>query len=102
MILLSEASAEAEMSLILIYVSVTHIYHQKSDNHTFQRKSYPLHKSRNLFKPMMLVAPDGYIIDVHWSFSVRDSDATMLDAHEQIDGARFIQIIFQKRRQFCS
>lgn len=42
----------------------TYIYIQKSHDYEFQRLSYSLHKNRPLVKPMMVVAPDGYIISV--------------------------------------
>uniref|UniRef100_T1L5D7 DDE Tnp4 domain-containing protein n=1 Tax=Tetranychus urticae TaxID=32264 RepID=T1L5D7_TETUR len=41
----------------------TYIYHQKSFHNSHQRESYSPHKYRHLFKPMMIVAPDGYILE---------------------------------------
>jgi hypothetical protein len=42
----------------------TYIYIQKSHDYEFQRLSYSLHKNRPLVKPMMVVASDGYILNV--------------------------------------
>ena len=42
----------------------TYIHIEKSDNYSFQRPSYSMHKGRPLVKPMMLVATDGYILSV--------------------------------------
>ena len=55
----------------------TYIYHQKSFHHSFQRSSYSPHKYRNLFKPMMIVAPDGYVLDVKGPYSAKTDDATI-------------------------
>ena len=38
----------------------TYIYIEKSGDYAFQRHSYSVHKGRQLIKPMMLVATDGY------------------------------------------
>ncbi|XP_075985546.1 uncharacterized protein LOC142982751 [Anticarsia gemmatalis] len=40
----------------------TYIYVQKSSNFLFQRKTYSLHKFRNLVKPFLIVCTDGYIV----------------------------------------
>lgn len=56
----------------------TYIYLQKSMNFLFQRKSYSLHKFRNLLKPFLIVCADGYIIDVYGPYAATTSDATIL------------------------
>lgn len=42
----------------------TYIYIEKSSNFVFQKKTYSMHKGRNLVKMMMLVSMTGKILDV--------------------------------------
>ena len=58
----------------------TYIYLQKSSNYLFQKKTYSLHKYRNLVKPFLIVAPDGYIIDVFGPYPATESDADIMKA----------------------
>jgi hypothetical protein len=51
---------EEDMILIL---DGTYLYAEKSSNFYLQRRSFSSHKNRNLFKPMMVVCPDGYVIE---------------------------------------
>ncbi|XP_062596761.1 uncharacterized protein LOC134258244 [Saccostrea cucullata] len=48
----------------LLVLDGTYIYIQKSNNFTFFRRSYSLHKHRPLVKPMMVVTTSGYIVSV--------------------------------------
>lgn len=57
----------------------TYIYIQKSSNYIFQRKSYSIHKSRQLLKPFLAVAANGYIIDVFGPYNSNDSDSKILN-----------------------
>lgn len=57
----------------------TYIYIQKSGNHDFQRQAYSMQKHRCLVKPMMVVTPDEYIIEVYGSFKATENDATILN-----------------------
>jgi len=41
----------------------TYLYIDKPGDFEEQRKTYSLHKHRNLYKPMMIVLPSGYLID---------------------------------------
>lgn len=43
----------------------TYAYIDKSSNYQGLRKSFCMHKHRHLVKPIVIVAPDGYILDVH-------------------------------------
>jgi hypothetical protein len=52
-----------EKSAVLV-LDGTYIYIQKSSNYKFQRVSYCLHKHRPLVKMMIIVASDGYILNV--------------------------------------
>jgi hypothetical protein len=57
------------VGLVLEYVALANNHLQiatciysKSSNYKFQRRSYIIHKHRNLVKPMVIVASDGYIL----------------------------------------
>ena len=52
-----------ENSAILV-LDGTYIYIQKSSNYKFQRVCYSMHKHRPLVKMMVIVASDGYILNV--------------------------------------
>lgn len=57
----------------------TYLYTQKSGNYDFQRKSYSMQKHRCLVKPMMVVTPDEYVVEVYGSFEATKNDATIMD-----------------------
>lgn len=63
----------------------TYIYLQKSANFLFQRKTYSLHKFRNLVKPFLIVCSDGYIVDVIGPYPATTSDATIMTQMMQDD-----------------
>lgn len=54
-----------EEKVAIIYVDGTYVDIPKSSNFRVLRQSYCLHKHKHLIKPIMLVAPNGYILDVH-------------------------------------
>lgn len=56
----------------------TYFFCHKSGNFRFQRDTYSMQKKRNLVKPMVCVAPDGFIIDIFAPFKASDNDATIL------------------------
>ncbi|CAK1603536.1 unnamed protein product [Parnassius mnemosyne] len=56
----------------------TYIYINKSSNYMFQKQSYSLHKYRNLLKPFMIVACDGYIVDCFGPYKATTSDAEIM------------------------
>lgn len=55
-------------------------YLQKSSNYLFQKKTYSLHKYRNLVKPFLIVASDGHIIDIFGHYPATESDASIMKA----------------------
>jgi hypothetical protein len=74
----------------------TYIYVPKSSNNRFQRLTYSAHKGTNLVKPMMVVAPNGWILDAFgpdkfWNGSVSDS-AIMLEMMDQ----EWFQLVFRR------
>lgn len=54
------------------------MYLQKSSNYLFQKKTYSLHKYRNLLKPFLLVVTDGHIIDVFGPYPATQSDSDIM------------------------
>ncbi|CAF2876294.1 unnamed protein product [Rotaria sp. Silwood2] len=58
----------------------TYIFIQKSSNNQLQRKSYSMHKHRNLVKPMILTTTDGYILCALGPFfsDYKNNDASIL------------------------
>nr|XP_034194639.1 uncharacterized protein LOC117610900 [Osmia lignaria] len=56
----------------------TYIYHQKSSNFRFQRKTFTAQKMRNLLKPMVCVTTTGRFIDIDCCWSNEVNDAAIL------------------------
>jgi hypothetical protein len=63
---------------VAVILDGTYIYIQKSSNNLFQRKTWSGHKNRHLVKPMVMVAPDGYILDITGPYFATENDATIL------------------------
>lgn len=66
-----------EKSVISIWDG-TYIYCQQSGNYRFQKETYSVQKKRNLVKPMVCVASDGFIIDIFCPFKASENDASIL------------------------
>lgn len=64
----------------IVIADGTYIYTQKSSNYLFQKKTYSLHKYRNLVKPFLVVCCDGYILDVFGPYAATTNDATILNS----------------------
>lgn len=58
----------------IIICDGTYVHFQKSSNYLFQKKTYSLHKFRNLVKPFLMVSTDGHIIDIFGPFPTTMSD----------------------------
>lgn len=71
---------EGESRKPIIIVDGTYVYLQKSSNYSFQKKTYSLHKYRNLVKPFLMVATDGHIIDIFGPYPANTSDADIMKA----------------------
>lgn len=57
----------------------TYIYIQKSSNYAFQRKTYSMQKKRPLIKPMMVVTPNGYILETFGPYPANLNDAEIMN-----------------------
>lgn len=62
----------------IVIMDGTYIYVEKSSNYSYQKKTYSLHKYRNLVKPFIVVCCDGYILDVMGPYPATKSDADIL------------------------
>ncbi|KAJ8671549.1 hypothetical protein QAD02_002808 [Eretmocerus hayati] len=69
-----------ERPRVILYRDGTYVEVETSSNFSAAKKSYNLHKHHYLLKPVMLVAPDGRILDIHGPYfsDIRNNDATML------------------------
>ena len=64
----------------ITYIDGTYSYCHKSNNFRVLRQSFCRHKGRHLIKPALLVASDGYILDIHGPYfsDAQNNDAAML------------------------
>lgn len=63
----------------IVIADGTHIYVQKSSNYLYQKKTYSLHKYRNLIKPFLIVCTDGYIVDVLGPYPATTTHANIIN-----------------------
>lgn len=71
---------EPEQQKAIIFCDGSYLEVQKPTNFQAQRMSYSSQKHYNLVKPGLMVAPDGYILDIHGPYfsDNRNNDAAML------------------------
>ncbi|XP_051176697.1 uncharacterized protein LOC127291551 [Leptopilina boulardi] len=71
---------DPNVPVAIAIIDGTYVYTQKPTNFQAQRQSYSLHKGDQLVKPALIVAPDGYILDIHGPYfsDSRNNDAAML------------------------
>ncbi|XP_050508545.1 uncharacterized protein LOC126885834 [Diabrotica virgifera virgifera] len=67
----------------IIYIDGTYLKIPKSSNFRSLRQTYYLHKGYHLIKPVLIVGPDGYILDVQGPYfsDSRNNDAAILQHH---------------------
>ncbi|KAH9634750.1 hypothetical protein HF086_013610 [Spodoptera exigua] len=65
---------------VIVICDGTYIYINKSSNYMFQKYTYSLHKYRNLLKPFLIVASDGYILDCFGPYKATTSDAEIMSS----------------------
>ncbi|CAL8083599.1 unnamed protein product [Orchesella dallaii] len=65
---------------IALILDGTYIYIQKSQDHQTQCQTFSMHKHRNLVKAMMVVLPDGYIVEAEamYKSNAKNNDASIL------------------------
>lgn len=64
----------------IVYIDGIYLYMPNSRNYSVLRRTFCVHKGRHLVKPIMVVAPDGYILDIHRPYfsNFRNNDASCL------------------------
>lgn len=69
-------------------IDSTYSYVQKSTNFQVLRQSYSLHKHRHLLKPVLVVAPNGYILAIFGPYfsDTYNNDASILQRDFERDG----------------
>lgn len=80
-----------EKKAAILIIDGTYIYIPKSANYRVFRQSFCLHKGDHLVKPIMVVTPDGWILDVHGPYYAdgKINDAECLrDAMQDVDGLK--------------
>ncbi|XP_071122620.1 uncharacterized protein, partial [Mytilus edulis] len=75
---LAKTLLDADDDNMILVLDGTYIYIQKSNNFSFQRKSFSLHKSRPLVKPMVVVSTTGHFVSILGPYLSRNNDASIL------------------------
>lgn len=83
--------------LVLIF-DRTYIYHEKSCNNGYQRKSYSVQKKAPLCKPFTICTSNVYIVEMEGPFYVNQNDAEILKI--LLDKSNGLQAIM-KRGDIC-
>ncbi|XP_018401831.1 PREDICTED: uncharacterized protein LOC108778997 [Cyphomyrmex costatus] len=80
-------NAEPQTRRVITCIDGTYMYIQKSSNFRALRQSYCVHKGRHLVKPVLIVAPDGYILDIQGPYfsDSRNNDAAILQNEADAD-----------------
>ncbi|VDI73743.1 Hypothetical predicted protein [Mytilus galloprovincialis] len=76
---LAKTLLDADDDNMILVLDGTYIYIQKSNNFSFQRKSFSLHKSRPLVKPMVVVSTTGHFVSILGPYLSRNNDASILN-----------------------
>lgn len=74
-----ELLADGNRERLIVICDGTYEYHESSANHRAQRNSYSMHKGDNLFKPFMIVSPNGFILDTFGPYTARMNDASIFN-----------------------
>ncbi|EFN69791.1 hypothetical protein EAG_03885, partial [Camponotus floridanus] len=75
---------------VIAIVDGTYTYIPKSTNFRALRQSYSIHKGRHLIKPVLIVAPDGWILNIQGPYfsDHRNNDAAILQNEFEHDADR--------------
>ncbi|CAG2188196.1 unnamed protein product [Mytilus edulis] len=92
---LAKTLLDADDDNMILVLDGTYIYIQKSNNFSFQRKSFSLHKSRPLVKPMVVVSTTGHFVSILGPYLSRNNDASILN-HEEL-GIKAAMPTFMKK-----
>lgn len=89
---------EPNIPRAIVYVDGTYIEVEKSSNFQVARQSFSTHKRYYLVKPALLVAPNGYILDIHGPYfsDNANNDAAMLTNEMLKEGDNNLREWFQE------
>lgn len=76
-------------SKAILIVDASYSYMEKSSNFKTLRQSFSVHKGRHLVKPVLVVAPNGFILDIHgpYFYNSRNNDAAIFKNEFERDAA---------------
>ena len=63
---------------VIVVMDGTYLFEQKSSNNRFQRRSFSMHKHRNLIKPMITTATESLTIITYLILSFQQMDYSIL------------------------
>lgn len=83
-------NAEPNIPRVIAVIDGTYSYIPKSSNFRVLRQSFSLHKNRHLLKPVLIVALDGFILDIQGPYfsDSRNNDAAILENEFERDAER--------------
>lgn len=83
-------NSEPDIPRVIAVIDGTYSYIHKSTNFRTLRQSFCRHKGRHLVKPALIVAPDGYILEIQGPYfsDSRNNDAAMLQHAFETDMER--------------
>lgn len=83
-------NSEPDVPRVIAVVDGTYSYIPKSTNFRALQQSFCRHKGRHLVKPALIVAPDGYILEIQGPYfsDSRNNDAAMLQHEFETDMER--------------
>ena len=86
---------ESETRRAIIIFEGTYVYIPKCSNFQILRQSYCLHKGRHLLQLLLLVASDGYILDIQGPYFLdcRNNEAQLLPNEFELDMANMAEWI---------
>ena len=91
---------EPQIPKAIVYIDGTYLKVEISSNFQAARQSYSTHKHYYLLKPAchLLVAPEGYILDIHgpYFYNHANNDAAILNNELQKDEKNSIREWFQQ------
>jgi hypothetical protein len=76
---MTQSLFDLEDDVLVLIADGTSCRIQKSNNNSFQYKTYSGQKKDSLFKPFIICCADGYILDCYCPFPANDNDSKILN-----------------------
>ena len=79
---MSQILFRADNETLITIWDATYIYTENSSDHQINKDTYSMHKSRPLYKFMIVCATDGYIVDAigPYKANARNNDASIMNS----------------------